>query len=240
MALPKLGIKVFADGAFLEDIRTLNEHPLVQGFTTNPTLMRQAGVTDYEGFAHQVLETITDKPISFEVFADDLDTMYSQARKIASWASNVNVKIPVTTTQGEFTGPILERLSAEGVCLNVTAVFTLDQVTRIMAKLDPQTPSIISIFAGRIADTGKDPIPHMVQAAELLRSFPKADLLWASPREVLNIYQADAAGCQIITVTKDLLKKLEFFQKDLEEFSLDTVKMFYKDATSAGYRIELD
>lgn len=240
MALPKLGIKIFADGAFLEDIRALNEHPLVQGFTTNPTLMRQAGVTDYEGFAHQVLETITDKPISFEVFADDLDTMAAQARKIASWGPNVNVKIPVTNTQGEFTGPILERLSAEGVGLNVTAVFTLDQVNRIMAKLDPQTPSIISIFAGRIADTGVDPIPHMEQAAKLLRPFPKAELLWASPREVLNIYQADTAGCDIITVTKDLLKKLEFFQKDLEEFSLDTVKMFYKDATSAGYRIELN
>lgn len=239
MTLPKLGIKIFADGAFLDDIRALNEHPLVQGFTTNPTLMRQAGVVDYEAFAHQVLETITDKPISFEVFADDLDTMCLQARKIASWASNVNVKIPVTNTKGEFTGPIIERLSGEGASLNVTAVFTLEQVERILARLNPAVPSIVSIFAGRIADTGADPIPHMVAAAQLMKGYPRVELLWASPREVLNIYQADAASCDIITVTRDLLKKLELFEKNWDEYSLDTVKMFEKDARAAGYQIQL-
>jgi transaldolase len=239
MTLPNLGIKVFADGAYLDDIRALNQHPLVQGFTTNPTLMRQAGVADYEKFAREVLESITDKPISFEVFADDLETMHAQAQKIASWGGNVNVKVPVTNTKGEFTGPIIERLSKEGVSLNVTAVFTLEQVARILEKLDRETPSIVSIFAGRIADTGVDPIPYMERAAELLRPYPKTELLWASPREVLNIYQADAAGCDIITVTKDLLKKLDLYQQDLAGFSLDTVKMFYKDATSAGYQIEL-
>jgi len=239
MAYPQLAIKVFADGANLEDIKALNHHPLVRGFTTNPTLMRQAGVADYEAFAKGVLAFITDKPISFEVFADDLATMEAQARTIASWGANVNVKIPVTNTQGEFTGPILRRLSADGVSLNVTAIFTLEQVAQVLANLDPRTPSIISVFAGRIADTGVDPVPHMQKALALLREHPKAELLWASPREVLNIHQAAAAGCHIITVTKDLLKKLDFFRMDLGEFSLDTVKMFYRDATSAGYRIAL-
>jgi transaldolase len=240
MSLPSLGLKIFADGAHLDDIRALDRNPLVRGFTTNPTLMRQAGVTDYERFAKEVLASITDKPISFEVFADDLETMYAQARKIASWGPNVNVKVPVTNTLGESTGPILERLSREGVILNVTAIFTLEQVAAVLEWLDPATPSIISVFAGRIADTGVDPIPHMAKAVAMLATQPKAELLWASPREVLNIYQADAAGCHIITVTKDLLNKLSFHQKDLTEFSLDTVKMFYRDAAGAGYRIETD
>jgi transaldolase len=202
--------------------------------------MRQAGVVDYQAFARQVLASITEKPISFEVFADDLEGMEAQARVIASWGPNVNVKVPVTNTQGQFTGPILERLSGDGISLNVTAVFTLAQVERILARLDPATPSIVSIFAGRIADTGADPIPHMVAAARMMRDFPRAELLWASPREVLNIYQADAAGCHIITVTRDLLKKLELFSKDWDEYSLDTVKMFDRDARAAGYQIALD
>lgn len=237
MKLP-LKIKIFADGANFDDIRKLNDHPLVQGFTTNPTLMREAGVQDYEAFAREVLAVITEKPISFEVFADDLDGMYAQARTIASWGRNVNVKIPVTNTQGVFTGPVIKRLSAEGVSLNVTAVFTLKQTAEILEALHPGTPSIISIFAGRIADAGRDPIPDMEAAAKLIHPHPGVDLLWASPREVLNIYQADAAGCDIITVTASLLKKLELYGKDLDEFSLETVKMFYRDATTAGYQIK--
>lgn len=236
----QLKLKVYADGANYDDIRKLNSHPLVQGFTTNPTLMREAGVVDYEAFARQVLEVITEKPISFEVFADDLEHMYLQAKTIASWGKNVNVKIPVTNTLGEFTGPILTRLSAEGVSLNVTAVFTHKQVVDILAALRPGTAHIISIFAGRIADSGRDPIPDMEVAAQLIHVHPKIDLLWASPREVLNIYQADACGCDIITVTAGLLKKLELYGKDLDEFSLETVKMFYRDATSAGYQIKLN
>lgn len=239
MVLPSLNIKVFADGADLEDIRALNHNPLVKGFTTNPTLMRKAGVTDYEAFAKDVLHTITDKPISFEVFADDLETMAAQARRIASWAPNVYVKVPVTNTKGVFTGPILAALSAEGVQLNVTAVFTLDQVRDILATLKPGVPAVISIFAGRIADTGLDPLPHMIAARELMKERPEVELLWASPREVLNIYQADAAGCHIITVTHDLLKKVEGYGKDLAEFSRETVAMFHTDATKAGYRIAL-
>ncbi len=234
----QLKIKVFADGADFDDIRRLNDHPLVQGFTTNPTLMREAGVVDYEAFARQVLAVITEKPISFEVFADDLDGMYAQARMIASWGRNVNVKIPVTNTQGVFTGPIIERLSAEGVSLNVTAVFTLAQTQAIVAALDATVPHIISIFAGRIADSGRDPIPTMEAAAALIHGKPKLDLLWASPREVLNIYQADACGCDIITVTAGLLKKLELYGKDLDAFSLETVKMFDRDARAAGYQIK--
>ncbi|CAM2067458.1 transaldolase [Sulfidibacter corallicola] len=240
MTSTDLKIKVFADGADLDDIRALNGNPLIRGFTTNPTLMRAAGVTEYEAFARRVLEFITDKPISFEVFADELELMYRQAKVIASWGGNVNVKIPVTNTKGQFTGPILERLSREGVQVNVTAVFTHAQVRDVLAALCPDTHAIVSVFAGRIADTGLDPIPYMEEAAAMIAAFPHAELLWASPREVLNIYQADAAGCDIITVTPNLLKKLSLQGKNLDEFSLDTVKMFYKDATTAGYQINLD
>jgi len=240
MTTPNLKIKIFADGADVKQISSLKDHPLIKGFTTNPTLMRQAGVSDYEAFAHQVLQVITEKPISFEVFADDLPTMYQQARKIASWGANVNVKVPVTNTLGEFTGPIIKQLSDEGVSLNVTAVFTNQQVDSILTCLNPAVANIISVFAGRIADSGRDPMPYMVRAREQLAGYPNAELLWASPREVLNIYQADQVGCQIITVTSDLLKKLDLHQKDLNEFSLETVKMFYKDASSAGYQINLN
>ncbi len=236
--LSTLKVQVFADGADLESIIKLNTNPLVKGFTTNPTLMRKAGVTDYKSFALKVIQHITDKPISFEVFADDLDTMYAQAREIASWGHNVNVKIPVTNTEGEFTGPIISRLSKEGVQLNITAIMTAEQVDMVAACLDPNTPAIISIFAGRIADTGRDPIPVMRQAQEYLLGHPYARLLWASAREVFNVYQADEINCDIITITNDLLGKLELADKNLDDFSLETVAMFYKDACQAGYTID--
>lgn len=239
MTYPDLKLKVFADGADFEDICALNENPLIKGFTTNPTLMRKAGVKDYEAFARSVLEVIREKPISFEVFADELDLMAAQARTIASWGSNVNVKIPVTNTKGEFTGPIIKRLSDEGVSLNVTAIFSLKQVADVLASLNKDVPSIVSVFAGRIADTGHDPIPHMKEAADMMASYKNAELLWASPREVLNIYQADASGCDIITVTAGLLKKLSLYNKSYDAFSLETVEMFYRDASAAGYDIRI-
>ncbi|MFC3053734.1 transaldolase [Kordiimonas pumila] len=239
MTVCNLKVKIFADGADFDDICMLNKNPRIEGFTTNPTLMRQAGVSDYEAFAHKVLAVATDKPVSFEVFADDLPSMEAQAREIASWGQNVNVKIPVTTTKGEFTGPILKRLTADGVQVNVTALMTVDQVRAVAAVLSPTTPAIVSVFAGRIADTGLDPVPYMQEAATVLAALPKADLLWASPREVLNIYQADAVGCGIITVTHSLLKKLDLYGKDLVEYSLETVAMFYNDASAATYQIRV-
>jgi transaldolase len=214
-------------------------NPLIRGFTTNPTLMRAAGVGDYKAFAHQVLEAIPDRPISFEVFADDFPTMEQQAREIASWGQNVYVKIPVTNTKGEFAGPLVAALSRAGIKLNVTAVMTLDQVARIGDALAETVPAVVSVFAGRIADTGRDPVPHMKEALDILRSRPRAELLWASPRELLNISQADAIGCHIITVTNDHLKKLSLIGKDLNEYSRDTVAMFYKNAVSAKYAIPL-
>ncbi len=231
-------VKVFADGADLASMLAMYENPLIKGFTTNPTLMRNAGVDDYKAFAHEVLAAIPDRPVSFEVFADVLDEMEIQAREIASWGANVNVKIPVTNTSGEFTGPLLTRLGQAGVAVNVTAVFTLDQVGHIAEALSADVPAIVSVFAGRAADTGIDPIPLMTEAAKILKPLPKAELLWASPREVLNIYQADACGCHIITVTNDILKKLSLAGKDQTEYSLETVQMFYRDATAAGYDIE--
>ena len=239
-ALLNLNVKVFADGADLDRIRTLNYHPLVKGFTTNPTLMRKAGVVDYEVFARQVLDIITQKPVSFEVFADDLEVMYWQARKISSWGQNVNVKIPITNTQGEFTGPILEKLSNEGVLLNVTAMMTIEQIKAVCKILSHETPAILSVFAGRIADTGRDPVPYMKKVVKFLEPMPRFELLWASPREVLNVFHADAVGCDIITVTEDLLNKLELTGKDLNAFSLETVEMFYRDASAAGYIIGIE
>jgi transaldolase len=214
-------------------------NPLIRGFTTNPTLMRAAGVGDYKAFAGEVLEAIPDRPISFEVFADDFPTMEQQAREIASWGKNVYVKIPVTNTKGDFAGPLVATLSRAGIKLNVTAVMTLGQVARIGEALAETVPAVVSVFAGRIADTGRDPVPHMKAALELLRSRPRAELLWASPRELLNIFQADELGCHIITVTNDHLKKLSLIGKDLSEYSRDTVAMFYKDAVSAKYAIPL-
>ena len=232
-----LTIKLFADGADLDGMIKMYANPLIKGFTTNPTLMRKAGVEDYEAFAREVLKAIPDRPVSFEVFADDLPTMAAQARVIAAWGDNVNVKIPVTTTKGEFTGPIIEKLSAEGVQLNVTAVFSLNQVRAITDALDPGVPAIISVFAGRIADTGLDPMPLMAEALKIMAAKPKAELLWASPRELLNVIQADQVGCHIITATNDLLGKLGGIGKGLEVFSRETVQMFYGDATAAGYTI---
>lgn len=234
-----LKVKLFADGADLAGMKEMYANPMIKGFTTNPTLMRKAGVQDYKAFAHQVLEAIPDRPISFEVFADDFDEMERQALEIASWGKNVSVKIPVTNTRKQFAGPLIERLSMAGVALNVTAVTSLDQVRSITERLAPTTPAIISVFAGRIADTGRDPVPLMAEAVKIMRAKPKAELIWASPRELLNIFQADSVGCHIITATNDILKKLSLVGKDLEHYSLETVQMFYKDAQAAGYKIKV-
>jgi transaldolase len=236
-SLESLQIKVFADGADLSSMLALAAAPYVKGFTTNPTLMRQAGVDDYRIFAKQVLAEIADRPISFEVFSDDLDEMERQALEIASWADNVNVKIPVTTTQGESTERIVRRLAANGVQLNITALMTLDQVGTVVESLAGGPPAFISVFAGRIADTGRDPVPLMASALELMAEAPNTELIWASPREVLNIVQADAIGCHVITVTHDLLKKAANLGKDLDEFSLETVQMFRTDAVHAGFTL---
>lgn len=234
-----LKIKIFADGADLNGMLAMYRNPLIKGFTTNPTLMKAAGVSDYAAFARQVLDAIPDRPVSFEVFADDFDEMHSQALEIASWGKNVNVKIPVTNTKGVFAGPLINRLSNRGVIVNVTAVFTLNQVRGIADALNPDVPAIVSVFAGRVADSGIDPVPLMAEAAKILKSRPHADLLWASPRELLNIFQADQCGCRIITVTNDVLKKLVLVGKNQDEYSLETVKMFYQDAEKAGYRISV-
>lgn len=235
----KLGVKIYADGADIRGIAALADNPLVKGFTTNPTLMRAAGVTGYYEFAREAITIAGARPISFEVFADDFPTMEQQALEIASWGENVNVKIPITNTKGESSAPLIGRLSEKGVTLNITAMFTLEQVREIVDVLDPQTPAILSIFAGRIADTGIDPIPVMCEALAIMKAKPKTELLWASPREVLNVVQADQIGCHIITITNDLIKKIPSLGKDLTAFSLDTVAMFYNDAQSAGYHIQI-
>jgi transaldolase len=233
----KLLVKLFADGADIAGIREMALNSSIAGFTTNPTLMRKAGVVDYKAFAKEVLAIVPDKPVSFEVFADDFPTMERQALEIASWGENVNVKIPVTNTKGEFCGALVKKLSDAGVQLNVTALMTLDQVQRVTDALNPNTAAIISVFAGRIADTGRDPVPVMAKSVEIMKAKPKSELIWASPRELLNIFQAEEVGCHIITATNDILKKLDLFHKDLDLFSLETVEMFYKDAQSAGFNI---
>jgi transaldolase len=233
----KLGVKIFADGADLPSIVTMAEDPLIKGFTTNPTLMRKAGVVDYERFAREVLAVVGDRPVSFEVFADDFPDMIRQARVIASWGPNVNVKVPVTNTRREFSGKVIRELSETGVTLNVTAVMTVEQVRRITEALDPRARAIVSVFAGRIADTGVDPVPIMRAAREMLAARRGAELLWASPRELLNVVQADAVGCHIITATTDILSKLSVVGRDLDDYSLETVRMFHRDATAAQYRI---
>jgi transaldolase len=232
-----LRVKLFADGADLAGMKEMAASPMIKGFTTNPTLMRKAGIADYKAFAHDVLKAISDRPVSFEVFADDFAEMESQAFEIASWGANVNVKIPVTDTKGQPSEALVERLSRQGVKVNVTAVMTTEQVERITERLDARTPAIISVFAGRIADTGRDPMPIMARAVQTMKSKPKAELIWASPRELLNVFQADAVGCHIITATNDILKKLALVGKDLDKYSLETVEMFYKDAQAAGYTI---
>jgi transaldolase len=233
----RLKVKLFADGADLAGMKEMAANPLVRGFTTNPSLMKKAGVTDYKAFALQVLAAIPDRPVSFEVFADDFGEMEAQALEIASWGRNVNVKIPVTNTKGEFAGPLIERLSRRGVQVNVTALLTLRQVERVTERLAAETPAIISVFAGRIADTGVDPLPVMKKSVEIMKAKPKAELIWASPRELLNVFQADAVGCHIITATNDILKKLALVGKDLDRYSLETVEMFHKDASAAGYTV---
>jgi transaldolase len=235
--LKKLKVKLFADGADLAGMKEMAANPMIKGFTTNPTLMKKAGISDYKAFAREVLAAIPDRPVSFEVFADDFAEMEAQGLEIASWGRNVNVKIPVTNTRREFAGNVIERLSKAGVQVNVTALLTLDQVKRVTERLDARTPAIISVFAGRIADTGVDPLPIMKASVEAMKSKPKAELIWASPRELLNVFQADAVGCHIITATNDILKKLSLVGKDLDNYSLETVEMFYKDAKAAGYTI---
>ncbi|OFV95879.1 MAG: transaldolase [Acidobacteria bacterium RIFCSPLOWO2_12_FULL_54_10] len=230
-------MKIFADGADKAGILEMYRDPLIKGFTTNPTLMRKAGINDYRSFAFEILQVIHDRPISFEVFADEFDEMERQAKEIAAWGNNVYVKIPVTNTRGQSSAQLLHRLASAGVKMNVTALLTLDQVWTVTQSLADGPPCCISVFAGRVADTGRDPVPMMAAAMELLRPFPHLELIWASPRELLNIYQADAIGCHIITVTNDVLKKLSLVGKHLHDYSLDTVKMFYNDAQKAGYRL---
>jgi transaldolase len=232
-----LKVKLFADGADKTDILELHRHPLVKGFTTNPTLMRNAGIANYESFAREVLDAVRDRPVSFEVFSDDFAEMRRQARKIAQWAPNVYVKIPIMNTTGESSVGLVRELTSSGVQVNVTAVLTLDQVLRVSSALAGGSPALISVFAGRIADTGVDPVPLMTAARQIVALYPNIELLWASSRELLNIFQAEMSGCHIITVTKDILKKLSLVGKDLQELSRDTVKMFRDDAVKAGYEL---
>jgi len=236
--LAELKVKIFADGADYDGIVKMSRNPVIKGFTTNPSLMRKAGVSDYEAFARKVLGAIPDRPVSFEVFADDFASMAEQARTIAAWGPNVNVKIPVTNTKGQSASELLRALSSEGIVLNVTAIFTLDQVRAVADALDPATSAIVSVFAGRIADTGVDPIPHMLACKQILSSRPKAELLWASTRELLNIFHAEESGCDIITVPNEFLSKLDLVDKDLAEYSRETVQLFYRDATAAAYQIK--
>ncbi|MEW6751524.1 MAG: transaldolase [Candidatus Latescibacterota bacterium] len=235
--LEHLRVRIFADGADRDGMLGLYANPLIAGFTTNPTLMRRAGVRDYRAFALDILQAIPDRPISFEVFSDDFAEMECQARQMASWASNVFVKIPVTNTRGQPSGDLVRRLCADGIQLNVTALLSLAQVRQVAGWIQGGSDCFVSVFAGRVADTGRDPVPLMAAAAELLRPLPNARLLWASPRELLNIFQADAVGCDCITVTHDLLAKLPLVGQDLEALSLDTVRMFRRDAEAAGYRL---
>lgn len=232
-----LRVKIFADGADLESMKELASRAYIKGLTTNPTLMRLAGVTDYRKFASEVLATIPNKPISFEVFADDFADMKRQALEIASWGSNVFVKIPVTNTKQDSSVPLIRELVLEGVQVNATAVFTTDQVSAIAEVLDPKVSAVVSVFAGRIADTGRDPLPIMEQSLDILKNYAAHQLIWASPRELLNIFEANRIGCDIITVTPDIIKKLDNVNKDLLQFSLETVKMFHTDATTAGFTL---
>jgi len=236
-AVNDLKVKLFADGAEKLSMLELYRNPLIKGFTTNPTLMRKAGISDYEAFARDILEAIPDRPISLEVFADDFPDMARQARKIAAWGPNVYVKIPVTNTRRESSADLVRALTQDGVKLNVTAILALDQVREVVNALSGGAPSNVSVFAGRIADSGIDPVPLMASAMEILRPHPQMELIWASPRELLNVFQADDIGCHIITATPDILKKLSLVGKDLSEYSLDTVRMFYDDATKSGFRL---
>lgn len=235
--LDEISTRIFADGADLDGILALADDPRISGFTTNPTLMWKAGLTDYADFAQRLLERITTHPISFEVFADEAAEMRRQARLIASWGKNVYVKIPITTTAGESMAPLVRELSEEGIQVNVTAMFTTAQVELITAAVKDGAPSYLSVFAGRIADAGVDPVPIMTRAVQIMGEAPQAELIWASPREILNVVQAHQADCHIITLTHDLLKKLESLGKNLDQFSLETVQMFHRDAIAAGFSL---
>jgi len=231
-----MNVKIFADGADKAGMLEMNKNPLISGFTTNPTLMRKAGITDYKVFALDIIKEIPDKPLSFEVFADEVQEMYEQALEINDWGENVYVKIPVTNTKGQFLGTLISELNYQKVKVNVTAITAIGQVVDVIGALKGKTPGYISIFAGRIADTGVDPLPIMKSAVKWIKG-TNIELIWASPREVFNVYQAEEIGCDIITCTNDIIKKLPLRGKDLTEYSLDTVKMFYNDANKAGYKI---
>lgn len=233
----ELKVKIFADGADKAGMLEMYAKPYIKGLTTNPTLMKKVGLTDYRAFCKDILTSIKDKPLSFEVFSDDFAEMERQALEIASWGENVYVKIPITNTKQETCYALVKKLAVQKVKLNVTAIMTLTQVRDVVASLAPNVPSYVSVFAGRIADTGRDPLPLMAAAVEQLKVAPAAELIWASPRELLNIFHADAIGCHVITVTNDILKKLSLVHYDLDEYSLDTVKMFYNDAVAAGFKL---
>jgi transaldolase len=235
--LAALRTKIFADGANRAGMVELAQNPYIKGFTTNPTLMRAAGITDYETFAHDILEALPPLPISFEVFADEFDEMERQARKIATWGDNVYVKIPVTNTRAESSAHLVRALADDGIHLNVTALLTVDQVCTVAGALEDGPSSFISVFAGRIADTGRDPVPLMREAVRVLEPYQHLELIWASPREILNIFHADSVGCHVITVTHEMLKKLELVGRDLADYSLDTVRMFHRDAVTAGFSL---
>ncbi len=232
-----LKVKIFADGADKDGMLEMYEKPYIKGLTTNPTLMKKVGITDYRAFCKDILTHIKDKPLSFEVFSDDFDEMERQAMEITGWGENVYVKIPVTNTRQETCYALVKKLAAQKVKLNVTALMTLNQVRDVVASLNPDVPSYVSVFAGRIADTGRDPVPMMAAAVEELKIAPSAELIWASPRELLNIFHANDIGCHVITVTNDILKKLSLVDYDLDTYSLDTVKMFYNDAVAAGFSL---
>ena len=235
--LENLKVKIFADGANKKDMLEMYSKEFIKGLTTNPSLMKKEGIKDYKNFCVDILKSIKDKPISFEVFSDDFIEMERQALEIASWGENVYVKIPITNTKKETCYKTIEKLSKHKVKLNITAIMTLKQVEEVVSVLEPSVPSYVSVFAGRIADTAVDPLPLMTETVSILKALPDCELIWASPRELLNIFQADSIGCHIITVTNDILKKLPLINRDLNEFSLDTVKMFYNDAIDAGYKL---
>jgi len=232
-----LNVKIFADGADKEAMIDMYNKEYIKGLTTNPTLMKKAGITNYENFAKDILKTVKEKPLSLEVFSDEIKEMERQAMKISKWANNVYVKIPITNTKGEPTAELIKTLSYNGVKLNVTAIMTLEQVKEVVDSLNPEVPAYVSVFAGRIADTGIDPLPLMKEVVNIAKAKPLAEVIWASPRELLNVFHADSIGCQVITVTNDILKKLKLVGYDLNEYSLDTVKMFYNDAKEAGYSL---
>jgi|TARA_B110000238_G_C16096995_1_gene426565 transaldolase len=238
--IDKLKIKIFADGADIKNIEELCKNPLIKGFTTNPSLMKKKGISDYKKFAIDVLKVADNKPVSFEIFADDLNEMEEQANEIASWGKNINVKIPITNTKGESTNELIKKLSNKKIICNVTAILTIDQLKNVLDILNPETPAILSIFAGRIADTGIDPLKTVSEAVKISKSKPLVSILWASTRQVYSIFDAESTGCHIITVPHDIIHKFEGLGKDLDQLSLETVRMFYEDAKQAGYKIEIN